>query len=71
VTNYEKGIYSLNRLESYLLVGDKYLINTAIESTGNLWINMYKALEQQKKKGVIISLANPLKTRAIAETDTI
>jgi transposase len=41
------------------------LIKTAIESTGNLWINMYEALEQQK--GVIISLANPLKTRAIAE----
>ncbi|MGE5634453.1 MAG: IS110 family transposase [Deltaproteobacteria bacterium] len=41
------------------------MIKTAIESTGNLWINMYEALEQQK--GVIISLANPLKTRAIAE----
>lgn len=67
MTNDEKGITSLlNRLESYL-VGNKYLIKTAIESTGNLWINMYEALEQQKKKGVIISLANPLKTRAIAE----
>lgn len=63
----ENGITSLlNRLESYIVEG-KYLIKTAIESTGNLWINMYEALEQQKKKGVIISLANPLKTRAIAE----
>jgi transposase len=67
VTNDRNGITSLlNRLESYIVEG-KYLIKTAIESTGNLWINMYEALEQQKKKGVDISLANPLKTRAIAE----
>ena len=65
MTNDENGIISLvNRLESYLVEG-KYLIKTAIESTGNLWINMYEALEKQKV--VDISLANPLKTRAIAE----
>jgi hypothetical protein len=52
VTNDGNGITSLlNRLESYI-VESKYLIKTAIESTGNLWINMYEALEQQKKKGV-------------------
>jgi hypothetical protein len=72
VTNDEKGITSLlNRLEPYIVEGNKYLIKTAIESTGNLWINMYEALEQQKKKGVIISLANPLKTRAIGGLDPL
>lgn len=44
--------------------GVRYLIKAAIESTGNLWINMYEALEHY---GINISLANPLKTRAIAE----
>ena len=44
--------------------GVRYLIKAAIESTGNLWINMYEALEHY---GININLANPLKTRAIAE----
>jgi len=66
VTNDEKGITTLlDRIESYLLVENKYLIKTAIESTGNLWINMYEKLEQYKR--IEISLANPLKTKAIAE----
>jgi transposase len=43
--------------------GVRYSIKAAIESTGNLWINMYEALENY---GINISLANPLKTRAIA-----
>jgi transposase len=61
----------LNRLDPYLKnnykkkdKGVRYLIKAAIESTGNLWINMYEALEHC---GINISLANPLKTRAIAE----
>src|SRR5215467_10432266 len=61
----------LNRLDPYLKnnykkkdKGVRYLIKAAIESTGNLWINMYEALEHY---GINISLANPLKTRAIAE----
>jgi hypothetical protein len=42
----------LNRLDPYLKnnykkkdKGVRYLIKAAIESTGNLWINMYEALE--------------------------
>ena len=71
VTNDRVGIsILLNRLHSYLKdnYGKKsktrYLIKAAIESTGNLWINMYEALEHS---GISINLANPLKTRAIAE----
>jgi hypothetical protein len=63
----------LNRLHPYLKnnyrkknkVGVRYLIKAAIEPTGNLWINMYEALECC---GINRKLANPLKTRAIAET---
>jgi transposase len=73
VTNDEEGITTLiNKLEKYINKNNKkeqeencLIIKTAIESTGNLWINMYEALERQK--GVDISLANPLKTKAIAE----
>jgi len=62
VSNDHGGIAELlQRLERYR---DMYTIKGAIESTGNLWINMYEALEQN---GIDISLANPLKTRAIAE----
>ena len=45
------------------------MIKVAIESTGNLWINMYEKLEQydDEKRRIEISLANPLKTKAIAE----
>lgn len=42
------------------------------ESTGNLWLKTYEAFE---KNGIAVRLANPLKTRAIAEaqikTDTL
>jgi transposase len=73
VTNDEEGITTLiNKLGKYININNKkeqeencLIIKTAIESTGNLWINMYEALERQK--GVDISLANPLKTKAIAE----
>jgi hypothetical protein len=50
----------LNRLDPYLKSnhkknkGVRYLIKAAIESTGNLWINMYEALERY---GINISLA--------------
>lgn len=75
MTNDQKGIAILiNKLDSYINNkrgegGEEqqpsYLIKAAIESTGNMWITMYEALEQQK--GIEISLANPLKTKAIAE----
>ena len=35
-----------------------------VESTGNLWLKTYEVLEGN---GVTVKLANPLKTRAIAE----
>ena len=74
MTNDQKGIAILiNKLDSYINnkrgegEGEQqqpsYLIKAAIESTGNMWITMYEALEQQK--GIEISLANPLKTKAI------
>ena len=71
VTNDKNGIAMLiNKLDAYINKREKeekenYLIKAAIESTGNLWINMYEMLEQHK--GIEISLANPLKTKAIAE----
>lgn len=36
-----------------------------VESTANMWIKTYKALEQQF--GIQTKLANPFKTRVIAE----
>ncbi|MEO9309061.1 MAG: transposase [Nitrososphaera sp.] len=63
VSNDEGGIATLlQRLERYK--DGTFSIKAAIESTANLWINMYEALE---RNGVDISLANPLKTKAIAE----
>jgi transposase len=35
-----------------------------VESTGNMWLKTYEALES---KGIEVKLANPLKTKAIAE----
>jgi transposase len=62
-SNDEQGIASLlRRLEPHVKSG--FTVKGAIESTGNLWIKIYEALE---RNGVDISLANPLKTRAIAE----
>lgn len=63
VSNDESGVATLlHRPAKYQ--NEKFSIKAAIESTANLWINMYEALEQ---KGIDISLANPLKTKAIAE----
>jgi transposase len=36
-----------------------------VESTGNLWLKTYEVLEDNE---IMVKLANPLKTRAIAET---
>jgi transposase len=68
LTNDRKGITTLlDKIESYL-AENKYMIKVAIEYTGNLWINMYEKLEQYDgKKRIEISLANPLKTKAIAD----
>jgi transposase len=60
VSNDSVGIKQLQqRLEPY-----KNRSRVTMESTGNLWLVMYDALERQ---GLNMSLANPLKTRAIAE----
>ena len=69
VTNDEKGITTLiDKFDAYINKREEekenYLIQAAIESTGNLWINMCEGLGH---KGIEISLANPLKTKAIAE----
>lgn len=52
----------LQKIDPYVKQG--FLIKGAIESTGNMWMNIYEALEQNN---VEITLANPVKTRAIAE----
>ena len=63
ISNDEQGIaLLLQRLERYRRRGCK--IKGAIESTGNLRIKVYEALE---RNGIDIALANSLKTRAIAE----
>lgn len=43
---------------------DSRKAKAAIESTGNLWLRLYAALEEE---GVEVLLANPKKTKAIAE----
>ncbi|MEM2760601.1 MAG: transposase [Nitrososphaerales archaeon] len=63
VSNDEQGITELlNRVEPYTKSG--FVIKATMESTGNLWIKIYDALQ---KNGTDVSLANPLKTKAIAE----
>lgn len=63
ISNDEQGLATLlQRLRPHMTQG--WTIKGAIESTGNLWMNTYEALEQN---GIDIALANPLKTRAIAE----
>lgn len=60
VSNDMGGIKQLQqRLEPY-----KNDSKVTMESTGNMWIVMYEKLEEQ---GLNLSLANPLKTKAIAE----
>jgi len=63
VSNDDQGISTLLRkLKPYVEAG--LVVKGAIESTGNLWMRVYEALEQS---GIDIALANPLKTKAIAE----
>ena len=71
-TTIAAAITLINKLDSYINNKRKeekgkenYLIKATIESTGNIWITMHEALEQQKE--VELSCANPLKTKAIAE----
>jgi len=60
ISNDSDGIKQLqDRLEPY-----KNRSRVTMESTGNLWIVMYEKLQEQ---GLSLSLANPLKTKAIAE----
>ena len=40
-----------------------YADKAVVESTGNLWLRIYEALEES---GVEVKLANPAKTKAIA-----
>jgi len=56
-TNDAEGIRRLLRH-----VGDAEC-KAVLESTGNLWLRIYEALEGQ---GVEVKLANPLQTKAIA-----
>ena len=49
----------IERFVSQLSLGDRVVM----ESTGNLWVNLYDALEE---RGVSVVLANPLKMKAIA-----
>jgi transposase len=56
---FENNTKGIERLVSRLTSEDKVVM----ESTGNLWLNLYDALDQKKIKVV---LANPLKTKAIA-----
>lgn len=55
-TNNWGGIQALVEKTGY---GDK----AVVESTGNLWLRIYEALEEN---GVEVKLANPSKTKAIA-----
>ena len=43
---------------------DNRKCHAVCESTGNMWLKTYKAFE---KNGIDVKLANPLKTKAIAE----
>jgi hypothetical protein len=55
VTNDQKGIAILiNKLDTYInnkieQEKERYLIKTAIESTGNMWITMYEAWNNRKE----------------------
>ncbi|MFQ5976489.1 MAG: transposase, partial [Candidatus Hydrothermarchaeales archaeon] len=51
-------------IDTLLEMIDGRKAKAVIESTGNLWIRLYTALEEA---GIEVILANPKKTRAIAE----
>jgi len=52
----------IERFVSQLSLGDRVVM----ESTGNLWVNLYDALEE---RGFGVVLANPLKMKAIASAN--
>jgi len=56
---FENSVQGIKRLTSVLTIEDQVVM----ESTGNLWLNIYDALDHRNIKVV---LANPLKTKAIA-----
>ena len=65
-TSFDASIFAKRVLEKY------GKCKAVVESTGNMWLKTYEAFES---KGVEVKLANPVKTRAIAEarvkTDTL
>ena len=62
-TNYDNTLQHAKTLAKSMV--KKYKKCQAVcESTGNMWIKTFESFEKQ---GIPIILANPLKTRAIAE----
>lgn len=64
-TKYDNNLQEAERFASNL--DKKYDSKRCLavcESTGNMWLKTYKAFE---KNGIDVKLANPLKTKAIAE----
>ena len=57
-TSFDAGAFARNAIKRY------GACKAAVESTGNMWLKTYEAFESN---GIEIKLANPLKTRAIAE----
>ena len=57
-TSFDASEFALRAVERY---GE---CKAVVESTGNMWLKTYEAFES---KGMEVKLANPVKTRAIAE----
>jgi transposase len=57
--SFSNDFEGIKRFVSRLSEGDRVVM----ESTGNLWVNLYEAVEANDVKAV---LANPLKMKAIA-----
>ncbi len=58
-TSWDAVEFAKHAVESY---GE---CKAVVESTGNMWLKTYEALEDE---GIEVKLANPLKTRIIAES---
>ena len=56
--SFSNDFLGISSFLSRLSFGDRVVM----ESTGNLWVNMYEALEE---RGFVVLLANPLKMKAI------
>jgi transposase len=64
-TKYDNTLQEAERFASHLdKIYDYRKCHAVCESTANMWIKTYEAFE---KHGIDIKLANPLKTKAIAE----